>query len=122
MAERTTITEICQLGVETLYGTAVPATKKLATMGIDLSPQFEATRVRPMGYKVPTILAPNREWATGTVTGFPTYNETHLPVQLALEDDDACHHGDDGTGMDVQLVAHQCRDGEVLHVGTGRCQ
>jgi hypothetical protein len=54
-------------------------------MGIDLSPQFAATRVRPMGYKVPTIVAPNREWAIGALSGFPTYNELIYPLASLLK-------------------------------------
>jgi hypothetical protein len=75
MAERTVITELVQLGVESAYGTSVAATKKLASMGFDISPEFGTTRVRPMGYKIDSIVAPMREWAAGDISGYPTYNE-----------------------------------------------
>lgn len=75
MPERTVITELIQLGIESTYGTSVAATKRFASMGFDISPEFEATRIRPMGFKVDTIVAPVREWAGGDIVGYPTYNE-----------------------------------------------
>lgn len=75
MPERSAFTELGQIGVESVYGTSVAATKRLAALGIDLAPQFEATRFRSQGYKLDTLIAPNREWASGTITGYPTYNE-----------------------------------------------
>lgn len=75
MAERTTITELIQLAPEVTFGTSLASTRKLASLGIDLSPEFESTRIRPMGYKVDTIVAPLREWASGDISGYPTYNE-----------------------------------------------
>src|SRR4030095_7116847 len=75
MAERTVITELVSAGVETTYGVSVPTTKKLQTLSIMLAPELEATRIRPAGYKPATVLAPSREWASGDVEGYPSYNE-----------------------------------------------
>jgi hypothetical protein len=85
MPERTVITELVQLGMEVTYGTGVAATKRLASMGFDLSPEFEATRIRPMGFKVDTIVAPIREWAGGDIVGYPTYNELPYVFESLLK-------------------------------------
>lgn len=75
MPERASIFELGQIGIESVYGTSVAATKRLASLGVDLSPEFETTRLRPPGYIVDTIVAPMREWAGGDLSGYPAYNE-----------------------------------------------
>jgi hypothetical protein len=75
VAERTVITELIQAGIESTYGTSAVATKKFASMGFDISPQADFTRVRPMGFKIDTIVALIREWSSGDIRGYPTYNE-----------------------------------------------
>lgn len=75
MPPRNTVTEIIQVGKESTYGTAVAATRKMGGASIALAPEMEHTTNTPKGFKNPTIEAPNREWASGTIGGFPVYNE-----------------------------------------------
>jgi hypothetical protein len=82
MPERATLTELIQIGEETTYGTAVAATRKLASLMIDVSPDGESFNIEPSGYKVPTGTVQIREFAGGDIAGGSalTYNE--LPIIL----------------------------------------
>lgn len=64
-----------QFGVETVPGTAVPANKLLVSTGIDLRPQGESQVFAPPGSKFDTLVAPNKLWSTGAISGIPTYEE-----------------------------------------------
>jgi hypothetical protein len=69
MAERTTVTQIVQIGVETTPGTSVAATKFLPSLmietGIDGVLYIEQ---RGSGFKVPVNWIPGKEWAGGTLS------------------------------------------------------
>lgn len=75
MAERTEITQVTQIGLETTPGTAVAAGKRLPGLTIDLSANPETKAHRPRGYKYPTVQALNREWSKIKASGQPTYDE-----------------------------------------------
>src|SRR4051812_5843849 len=64
-----------QFGVEVTAGTAVPANKLLVSTGIDLRPQGESQVFAPPGSKFDTLVAPNKLWSTGAISGIPTYEE-----------------------------------------------
>lgn len=64
-----------QFGVETVPGTPVAANKLLTSTGIDLRPQGESQVFAPPGSKFDTLVAPNKLWATGAISGIPTYYE-----------------------------------------------
>ncbi len=85
MAERTVITELVQVGVESSYGTGVPATRKLAAISIDVSPEAGVTLIEPMGYKAPTGSVLTQEWATGDIGGTPVYNELVIALTSLLK-------------------------------------
>lgn len=77
---RSTVAQSVQIGVEATPGTAVPAGKRLSSLSVDLSPRVDAKTFRPKGTKYPTVVAPNREWAEGALTGQPTYDEVIYPL------------------------------------------
>lgn len=77
MPERTTITQIVNIGVEAIgsEGTVVPANRRLQSVGIDPSISAEVNIFRPSGSKFPTVQALNQEWVEAGVEGQPTYEE-----------------------------------------------
>jgi len=81
MADRMLVSEVQQIGVESVAGTGVTPTIQFAGVNIDLDTAMEFDEFKPMGQLVQSIVAPRREWSTGALSGFPTYNE--LPYVLA---------------------------------------
>lgn len=75
MAERATVFQRSQLGVESVAGTHVAATKQLQSLSFDISANIESQRVRPAGSKSPTIQTVGRKWSTLPISGSPTYDE-----------------------------------------------
>lgn len=75
MAERSSITQSVQIGVETTPGTAVAASKRLGSMGFQIGPQIEANPLRPIGQKYPSVSVLGKEWAEADINGSPTYTE-----------------------------------------------
>jgi hypothetical protein len=81
VAERSSITQSVQIGVETTPGTAVAAGKRLGSMGFSIGPQTESTKLRPIGQKYPSLEILGKEWTEADVEGSPTYTE--LPYAFA---------------------------------------
>lgn len=81
MAERSSITQSVQIGVETTPGTAVAANKRLGSMGFQIGPQIEASPLRPIGQKYASLSILGKEWAEADINGAPTYTE--LPYAFA---------------------------------------
>jgi len=75
MPDRPLVQEIVELGVETVPGTAVPSTVKLQALTVELDTAITVDRIAPSGNLFDTIAAPRQEYATGSLTGYPTYNE-----------------------------------------------
>jgi hypothetical protein len=75
MADRPLVTQVVQIGVEAVHGTPVAASKRLLSLGIDLSPSAEIARFAPVGYKYDTQAVLGRESATGRITGPASYTE-----------------------------------------------
>ena len=75
MAERSTLTQIVQIGVESTPGTSVAATKRLAALSIEPSPTVEIDQFKPSGQKFKTFTALGKEWVTASLSGRATYNE-----------------------------------------------
>lgn len=85
MAERSTVTQVTQIGVEATPGTAVAATKRLGATAIRPKPSVEVDVFRPDGYKFSTLASPVREWGEAAIEGRPTYNElTYLLAACLL--------------------------------------
>lgn len=76
---RSTVSQRTQIGLEVVTGTAVPATKVLQSLTVELSPAVESQAFRPRGSKYATVVAANKEWAEGDLDGTPTYDELVYP-------------------------------------------
>lgn len=85
MAERTAITQVIQVGVETTPGTTVPATVVLSSMDIESKVMNNTDIFRPTGFKYPTVAAQEREWLEGTMKGQPTYTELVYPLSSVIQ-------------------------------------
>jgi hypothetical protein len=81
MAERATISQSCQIGVETTPGTGVTASKKMGGIGFVLSPAIETSAQRPSGQKYAANQILNQEWSSLSIDGGPCYTE--LPYIFA---------------------------------------
>jgi hypothetical protein len=77
MAEIATIFQLVQLGMEVTStpGTAVAATKKLASLMIEPQIKSEIQKYRGTGYKFPAIASMAKEWVEADLSGPITYTE-----------------------------------------------
>lgn len=80
MAERTTLNQTIQIGKETTEGTAVAATKQMAAMSIEPSPNTEVDTFRPAGQKFSAFTTLGKEWVQANVSGKATYTELVYPL------------------------------------------
>lgn len=81
IAERSSITQASQIGVETTPGTLVAAPKRLGSMGFEIGPKIKSSSLQPDGQKYPTLQILGQEWTEGKISGMPVYTE--LPYALA---------------------------------------
>lgn len=75
MPERTSITQVIQLGVETTEGTSVAANKLLGAISINPTLQAETSDFRPMGTKYRTLVIPGKEWVEADLEGIGNFDE-----------------------------------------------
>ena len=75
MAERTAVTQLLQVGLETVPGTAVAAGKLLPSLMLTTGIDGTFTEVRSSGYKYPADEVIGKEWSTSKISGQPTYDE-----------------------------------------------
>lgn len=81
MAERSSINQSVQIGVEATPGTAVAASKRLQSMGFEIKPEVDINGLRPIGQKYPSLEILGKEWASADVNGTACYTE--LPYAYA---------------------------------------
>ena len=81
MAERSAITQSCQIGLETVPGTLVACPKRLGSMGISPGPAIDSTKLRPTGTKYPVAQILGKEWTEADLDGSAVYTE--LPYAWA---------------------------------------
>ncbi len=81
MAERSSITQSVQIGVEVTPGTAVAAGKRLGSMGFKIGPSIDNKALRPTGTKYPSLVIPGKEWTEADISGSAVYTE--LPYAFA---------------------------------------
>ena len=79
------IYQTAQIGVETVYGTAVPCSKKLSSVGFSMSPNPDISVFRAAGNKYPSVAALNREWTEIDLDGALTYTEIVYLLSGILE-------------------------------------
>lgn len=75
MTERSTITQVVNLGLESVPGTQVRANRRLQTIDFTTDPKFKVDAFRPAGFKYDTTTVPNKEWLEVALKGQPTYTE-----------------------------------------------
>lgn len=73
--EKATVLQTSQIGLETVMGTAVPANKKLQAVELTIKPRNESEANRPLGYKYPTGVQQNKEWAEVGIGGKPAFQD-----------------------------------------------
>src|SRR5688500_3881133 len=81
MSERSSITQSCQVGVETVPGTAAAAPRRLGSMGFEIGPSVDLNALRPTGTKYPALQILGKEWTEGDIDGSAVY--TDLPYAFA---------------------------------------
>lgn len=81
MAERSSITQAVQIGVETDPGTAVAAARRLGSMGFEIGPSVDIKTLRPTGTKYPLLQILGKEWVEADINGMAVYTE--LPYAFA---------------------------------------
>lgn len=86
MAERSTIAQVVQIGVESTPGTAVAADKQFLSTGISPAIKVEMQRFRAMGQKFPSILVPGKEWVESSLEGAGSYTELAYLLASLLTD------------------------------------
>lgn len=84
MAERSSLTNIVQIGVEATPGTSVSPTKRLTSVGIEPTVNAEIADFKPAGSKYRSITALGKEWVEASVSGQPTYGEMLYPLASIL--------------------------------------
>lgn len=84
MAERASVFQGVQLGVESTPGTAVAASKQLQSMSLTPRIDLGVDVFRPNGNKFITVAAPGKELAGADVEGKLTYTEIVYPLSSLL--------------------------------------
>jgi hypothetical protein len=80
MAERATIFQNVQIGVQAQAGTGVAANKKLQALSIEPAVSIETSRFRAMGNKYPALVVPQKEMVRAKLSGVQTYTELIYPL------------------------------------------
>lgn len=80
MADRATVFQTTQIGVETTPGTAVPALKRFSGMELEAAVKPDVQMYRPTGQKYSTTSILNKEWTEFAVKGIPLYSELQYPL------------------------------------------
>lgn len=75
MPERSSLTQVVQIGVEATPGVAVAANKRLSSISIEPTITSQIQDFRPAGQKFRTVTALGKEWVDASVSGAPTYTE-----------------------------------------------
>lgn len=84
MAERSSLNQNIQIGVETVRGTAVAATKRLQALGIEPSVSVETSQFRPIGSKFNALSTLGKEWVEASLTGRGTFTEIIYPLSSVM--------------------------------------
>jgi hypothetical protein len=75
LAERASVFETSQLGVEVTKGTTVPTTKRLLATGFMPHPVTPLTQFEPMGFKAATTVIQQKEHTEADIKGTLAYND-----------------------------------------------
>lgn len=75
MADRATVRQIVNLGMEVTAGTTVATTKRMQGMQLDSTIKTTANPFRAMGQKYSSVVEINQEWVEAKVSGDALYGE-----------------------------------------------
>jgi hypothetical protein len=75
VAERSSISQSVQIGVESTPGTPVAASKRLQSIGFKLGPKVDSKANLPIGQKYPNLVVVGKEWSEAELSGMPVYTE-----------------------------------------------
>jgi len=75
MPERSEVTQVAQLGIETTKGTAVATTKILPSFSVITGIDGDSTKIEQAGNKFGTSYAPGKDYSTAKWTGQPSHDE-----------------------------------------------
>ncbi len=84
MPERSTISQVVQIGVESVEGQVSPANKLLQALSITPTLNAETADFRPMGNKYRTLIIPGKEWVTADLAGQAVFDEIQYPLASLL--------------------------------------
>lgn len=84
MAERSTISQVVQIGVETVPGTPVAAARRLQALSIEPSVSADVDVFRPQGQKFAALSSLGKEWVEADLSGRATYDEIVYPLSSVL--------------------------------------
>lgn len=75
MGEKASVFQVVQIGIESVPGTPVAATKKLLACSLVPGVKTEMSVFRALGNKYPSFTTLNKEWSEASIEGHVTYNE-----------------------------------------------
>lgn len=84
MAERSSLNQVVQIGVESTPGTGVAANKRLQSLGIEPSLSVEIDTFRATGSKFSALTALGKEWVEAGLSGRATYTEIIYPLSSVI--------------------------------------
>lgn len=84
MPERSSLNQTIQIGVETVPGTSVAATKRLTSLSIEPSPSVEMNNFRPTGNKFNSLSTLGKEWTEASISGRATYTELQYVLSSVM--------------------------------------
>jgi hypothetical protein len=84
MAERSSINQIAQVGVETVHGTIVPATRRLSAMMLKPKTGGDVKLYRSKGELAHSVAATGKQFSTIDASGVATYDELVYLFNSAL--------------------------------------
>jgi len=80
MAERASIFQTVQVGVQSVAGTGVASNKKLQALSIAPAVNAETSAFRAAGNKFPALVVPQKEYVTASLSGAITFTELIYPL------------------------------------------
>jgi hypothetical protein len=75
MSQRAEVLELLQIGVESTFGTAVAASKKILSLKADIDPTIPIEEIRGQGYKSPVGVVVGKEMSAINLSGPAAYND-----------------------------------------------
>lgn len=110
MSERTTITQVTQIGVESTPGQEANASKLLQAISIEPSIQAEVQTYRPAGGKFVTVGALGKEWTEASISGPATYTDLTYLLASILSYADPVQQGATAAYLWTFSPAHLAED------------